>query len=110
MARANKPVGTLSIILYLLFPSLPSSLSLSSLLQQTASTYEAITDIKYLDMVVYEVLRLYPVAARIGRKCDKDIIINGLRISKGFLVIIPNHALLEDPQFWPEPHKFDPLR
>ncbi|ELW64871.1 cytochrome P450 3A4 [Tupaia chinensis] len=73
-------------------------------------TYDALMQMEYLDMVVNEVLRLYPVAGRLERVCKKDVEINGLFIPKGVIVMIPSFALHRDPKYWPEPEEFRPER
>ncbi|XP_028644431.1 cytochrome P450 3A25 isoform X2 [Grammomys surdaster] len=42
-------------------------------------TYDALMDMEYLDMVVNESLRLYPIASRLERVSKKDVEINGPR-------------------------------
>uniref|UniRef100_I3MLS5 unspecific monooxygenase n=2 Tax=Ictidomys tridecemlineatus TaxID=43179 RepID=I3MLS5_ICTTR len=65
---------------------------------------------EYLDMVVNETLRLFPIAGRIERVCKKDVEINGVPIRKGTVVMIPSYVLHRDPQHWPEPEEFHPER
>ncbi|XP_012413707.1 cytochrome P450 3A12-like isoform X3 [Trichechus manatus latirostris] len=73
-------------------------------------TYDAVLQMEYLDMVVKETLRLYPITARLERICKNDAEINGVIIPKGTLVMIPIFALQRDPEHWPEPEKFLPER
>ncbi|KAM6155819.1 cytochrome P450 3A4-like [Rhynchocyon petersi] len=72
--------------------------------------YEDILQMEYLDMVLNESFRLFPVAVRIERVCKKDVEINGLVIPKGTVVMVPNYAFQRDPELWPEPEKFLPER
>uniref|UniRef100_A0A8C6QRX1 unspecific monooxygenase n=2 Tax=Nannospalax galili TaxID=1026970 RepID=A0A8C6QRX1_NANGA len=65
---------------------------------------------EYLDMVLNETLRLYPIANRIERACKKDIELDGLFIPKGAIVAAPAFALHRDPKYWPEPEEFRPER
>ena len=67
-------------------------------------------EMEYLDMVLSETLRLYPIASRLERVSKKDVEINGVFIPKGSLVMIPSYALQHDPQHWPEPEEFRPER
>lgn len=67
-------------------------------------------EMEYLDMVVNETLRLYPIANRIEREAKKDVEIDGLFIPKGSVVSIPVFALHRDSHYWPEPEKFLPER
>ncbi|KAM9210123.1 cytochrome P450 3A4-like isoform 2-T2 [Dugong dugon] len=73
-------------------------------------TYDVMLQMEYLDMVVKETLRLYPITARLERICKKDAEINGVIIPKGTVVTIPIFALQRDPEHWPEPEKFLPER
>ncbi|XP_054445811.1 cytochrome P450 3A12-like [Pteronotus mesoamericanus] len=73
-------------------------------------TYEALVQMEYLDMVLNESLRLFPVAGRIERVCKKDVEINGVLIPKGTVVMVPNFTLHRDPAHWAEPEEFRPER
>ncbi|XP_040859075.1 cytochrome P450 3A6-like isoform X2 [Ochotona curzoniae] len=73
-------------------------------------TYDVIMQMEYLDMVVNESLRLYPISSRFERVCKKDFKINGVFIPKGTVVVIPVYALHYDPKLWPEPYEFCPER
>ena len=66
---------------------------------------------KYLDMVVQESMRLYPIAPRVVRVCSKTTTIkDGVCVPKGAWVVLPIHALHMDPNNWEDPEKFDPMR
>ncbi|XP_041893487.1 cytochrome P450 3A9-like [Corvus kubaryi] len=73
-------------------------------------TYEAIMKLEYLDMVVNETLRIYPLGGRIERVCKKDVEINGVTIPKGVVVTIPPYVMHRDPEYWPNPEEFRPER
>nr|AAA35742.1 glucocorticoid-inducible cytochrome P-450 [Homo sapiens]BAA00001.1 cytochrome P-450 [Homo sapiens]prf//2108280A cytochrome P450-3A5 [Homo sapiens] len=73
-------------------------------------TYDTVLQMEYLDMVVNETLRLFPIAMRLERVCKKDVEINGMFIPKGWVVMIPSYALHRDPKYWTEPEKFLPER
>ncbi|CAL1289569.1 unnamed protein product [Larinioides sclopetarius] len=75
-------------------------------------TYEAIQEMKYLDNVLSETLRLYPVIPRLERMTEADCKLGdtGIIIPKGMVVFIPTYALHRDPKYFPEPEKFDPDR
>jgi cytochrome P450 family 6 len=61
---------------------------------------------------VTETLRKYPPVPTLNRECSKDYRIPGshVTIEKGTQVVIPVEALQHDPQYYPEPDKFDPER
>ncbi|XP_060535577.1 uncharacterized protein LOC132707671 [Cylas formicarius] len=75
-------------------------------------TYEAVLEMHYLEQVVQEALRMYPPAAHIQRICVKKYKVPGadLTIEKGTLLQIPVSGLHWDPEYYPEPEKFDPDR
>nr|XP_056722611.1 cytochrome P450 3A9-like [Euleptes europaea] len=73
-------------------------------------TYDAIMQLEYLDMVISETQRLYPLGGRLERLSKRDVEINGVTILKGMVVIIPPYILHRDPEYWPEPEEFRPER
>nr|NP_001139635.2 cytochrome P450 3A96 [Equus caballus]CBJ94510.1 cytochrome p450 3A96 [Equus caballus] len=73
-------------------------------------TYDALVQMEYLDMVLNESLRLFPVAGRIERTCKKDVELGGVFIPKGTVVMVPSFALHRDTELWPQPEEFHPER
>uniref|UniRef100_A0A8D3A3X1 Cytochrome P450 3A n=1 Tax=Scophthalmus maximus TaxID=52904 RepID=A0A8D3A3X1_SCOMX len=73
-------------------------------------TYEALMQMEYLDMVVNESQRLYPIANRLERMTKASVEVNGVIIPKGTVVMIPVYTLHRDPALWPEPEAFKPER
>ncbi|XP_072262215.1 cytochrome P450 3A29-like isoform X3 [Pyxicephalus adspersus] len=73
-------------------------------------TYETLMQMEYLDMVIYESLRLYPAAGRIERVCKKTTEINGVTIPEGVVTVIPAFVLHRDPALWTDPEEFRPER
>ena len=67
-------------------------------------------EIEYLDMVLSETLKLYPIAIRLERVCKQDVEMNDVFIPKDSVVMIPVYALQHDSQYWPEPEEFHPER
>ncbi|NWU99916.1 C340 protein, partial [Upupa epops] len=82
----------------------------ANLPNKATPTYSAIMQMEYLDMVVSESIRLFPVGGRIERVCKKTVEINGVTIPKGMAVVIPAYVLHRDPAYWPEPEEFRPER
>ncbi|KAK7806222.1 hypothetical protein U0070_008885, partial [Myodes glareolus] len=72
--------------------------------------YDKVMEIEYLDMVLSETLKLYPIAIRLERVCKQDVEMNDVFIPKDSVVMIPVYALQHDSQYWPEPEKFLPER
>lgn len=80
-------------------------------------TCETINSMKYLDAVVNETLRLYPILIFLDRVCAKEFelppaIPNGKEIvvKAGTSICIPVHALHHDSNYYSQPNKFDPDR
>nr|AOT80781.1 cytochrome P450 [Aedes aegypti] len=78
-------------------------------------SYDALQKMKYMDMVVSETLRIWPLAPATDRLCTKDYTIDdgqGLKftIDKGTCVWFPAAGLHHNPQYFPNPERFDPER
>ncbi|KAL6258451.1 hypothetical protein P5V15_010407 [Pogonomyrmex californicus] len=75
-------------------------------------TYEAFTDMKYLDQAILESLRLHPPVSTIDRYTRQDYQIpnTDITIEKGTPIYISLYGLGADPRFWDEPEVFNPDR
>ncbi|XP_069676321.1 cytochrome P450 9e2-like [Periplaneta americana] len=76
-------------------------------------TYEALHSMKYLDMVLSETLRLYPPVIAMDRSCVKSYTLPAdppLEMKPGDGIWIPVYALHRDPEYFPDPERFDPGR
>ncbi|XP_037815493.1 uncharacterized protein LOC119606164 [Lucilia sericata] len=75
-------------------------------------TYEGINSMVYLEQVIAETLRLYPVQPNLVRSANKDYQVPNtqLIIEKGTSIIIPISAIHTDAEYYSEPMKFDPNR
>ncbi|KAG5669753.1 hypothetical protein PVAND_000047 [Polypedilum vanderplanki] len=75
-------------------------------------TYDLIFSFKYLNMVIQESLRKYPPIPNTFRKATKDYQFpdTNLIIPKGTNIILNTYSLHRDPEYFPEPEKFDPER
>ncbi|XP_031624496.1 probable cytochrome P450 9f2 [Contarinia nasturtii] len=78
-------------------------------------TYDALQKMKYLDQIICESLRKWPSAAQVDRVCTKDYVYDlgnesNLKVEKGTPFFIPIYGIHHDPQYFPEPDKFDPER
>ncbi|KAG5876878.1 hypothetical protein JTB14_007454 [Gonioctena quinquepunctata] len=80
-------------------------------------TYDSLNKMKYLDMVISETLRKYPVMSATDRICTKRYVIQPvdptekpLVIEKGSLLWIPIYSLHNDPKKFENPDHFDPER
>ncbi|KAL1765729.1 cytochrome P450 3A9 [Sigmodon hispidus] len=82
----------------------------AALPNKAPATYDTLVQMEYLEMVVNETLRLYPIAGRLERVCKADVEVNGVFIPKGTVVMVPTLVLHKDPTYWPEPEEFRPER
>ncbi|XP_044750329.1 uncharacterized protein LOC123310752 [Coccinella septempunctata] len=73
-------------------------------------TSSELSSMKYLDMVVKESLRLYTPIPFIARKVEEDVYYDGKLIPEGTTIIIVMYSLHRNPEWFPEPEKFNPER
>lgn len=79
-------------------------------------TYETVQEMSYLEKVIFETLRKYPIVPYLDRMCISDYEIPvSSNTSKDTIpaqtgVYIPVYAIHHDPQYYPEPETFDPER
>lgn len=74
--------------------------------------YECLKDLTYIESVIDETLRLYPIAGVLDRICNTPYEIPGSNyiVRKGQRILIPVLGLHHDPKYFPDPEKFDPDR
>ncbi|KAL3221792.1 hypothetical protein MRX96_050177, partial [Rhipicephalus microplus] len=84
---------------------------LAVLKRDGAFTYDNVFGIKYLDQIISESLRFYsPVVGFTTRRCAREYVHKDMKIPAGTSIVIPNHHLSHDPNFWEKPEVFDPER
>uniref|UniRef100_A0AAG5DEV8 Cytochrome P450 n=1 Tax=Anopheles atroparvus TaxID=41427 RepID=A0AAG5DEV8_ANOAO len=76
----------------------------------TVLTSALLQEMKYLDMVVKESLRLVPPVPFIGRKLLEDMEMNGTIIPAGTTISLNIFAIHRNPKVFPDPEKFIPER
>lgn len=80
-------------------------------------TYETVNGMQYLDAVINETLRLYPVAAFLDRICAKEFKLppalpgdKPFVVKKGMSIWFPVYGLQHDPKYFEKPESFYPER
>ncbi|XP_011869161.1 PREDICTED: cytochrome P450 9e2-like [Vollenhovia emeryi] len=80
-------------------------------------SYEALSKMSYMDMVVSEALRKYPPVIVLDRLCSKRYELppaqpgyKSVILEPDTVLMFPAYALHRDPRYFPNPDKFDPER
>lgn len=72
-------------------------------------TYDHVTKLVYVEQVLLETMRLYPVAPYIFRTCLADTKISECTVPRGTIVVVSVYTMHRDPDIWgPRPNDFDP--
>jgi cytochrome P450 len=71
---------------------------------------EQLNQLEYLGQVIKEALRLYPPIHLGSRQAAIDLDYMGYRIPQGERVIYSIYLTQRSPDYWPDPHRFDPQR
>ena len=72
--------------------------------------YDDLKELKYTQWCIKEAMRLYPPVFVIFREASKDLQVCGYTIPKGMHIFIPIYTVHHQPDIWPNPEEFDPLR
>ena len=72
--------------------------------------YEDMGKLELTEMAFKEALRLIPPVPSIPRRALREFEFGGFRIPAGTGVGISPGAVHKDPELWPDPEQFDPLR
>lgn len=79
--------------------------------ESNAIDYVQLQSLRRLDAVVQECLRLYPpIVSFVARTCGQDTTLAGFKIPAGVHIMTHLWFLHHDPDFWPEPFRFNPDR
>ncbi|XP_072759237.1 cytochrome P450 4C1-like [Anoplolepis gracilipes] len=74
------------------------------------ASIKELSQLKYLERVIKETLRLYPSVPLITRKLAEDVKMGDYTIPKGTTVLAAIGLAHTNPEVWPDPEKFDPDR
>jgi cytochrome P450 len=74
--------------------------------------YDDLIACEYLDCVISETLRLMPPILVMDRVASEDYHIEkyNVTVPKGTIINLAYYSIHNDPDYWPEPAKFDPER
>ncbi|XP_044014095.1 cytochrome P450 4C1-like [Aphidius gifuensis] len=103
-------VGSFVFLMLAMYPEIQDKVrqEIESIAGNEIVTYDMCTDMKYMDMVIRETMRLFPAGPFLPRKITGDIKLATCTIPKGCSVIVLAYAVHRDPDYWPEPNKFNP--
>ena len=73
-------------------------------------TAENVGEMKYVEAVVLETMRLYPPAYMVGRCAARDVVVGGHSLRKGTTILIAPYLLHRDARRWDDPDAFDQER
>ncbi|XP_057698863.1 cytochrome P450 4V2-like [Corythoichthys intestinalis] len=77
---------------------------------ERVASMEDLKQLKYLECVIKEALRIFPSVPFFARSIRQDTKINGFTIPSGTNAVVLPFALHRDPRYFPDPEEFRPER
>ncbi|XP_071055360.1 cytochrome P450 4C1-like [Onthophagus taurus] len=77
---------------------------------KTPNNIEDLNELKYLECVIKESLRLYPSVPIVMRKLSEDVYLDKFRVPKDCHMIFPIYSVHRSSEYWDNPDEFDPTR
>nr|AAT38513.1 ubiquitous cytochrome P450 [Phyllopertha diversa] len=74
------------------------------------ATYRDLQEMKYLEMVIKESLRIYTTVPLLGRRIEKDVEWNGMTLPKGLMITMFVYCAQNSDSTFKDPAVFDPGR
>ncbi|XP_030572661.1 probable cytochrome P450 317a1 [Drosophila novamexicana] len=118
-AGYEQTANTLSFVLYELALNTEVQSQVRQELKQTMAkhqnnlSYECVQSLTLMGHVILETLRMHPITPYIMRRVLNDYTVPEhikYTLVKELFVIIPTHAIHNDPEYYPEPERFKPER
>ncbi|MEO3825512.1 cytochrome P450 [Actinomadura sp. B10D3] len=75
-----------------------------------APDYSDLRKLTHLDAVVKEAMRLYPPGPYGAREATEDVRLGEYTVPAGTTIFYPFWAVHMNPEYWPDPERFDPGR
>lgn len=75
-------------------------------------SYDVLNRMHFLELCLQETLRKYPGLPMLNRECTQDYVLPDTNhvIKKGTPVVISLYGIHRDPEYFPDPDKYDPYR
>ncbi|KAK2164067.1 hypothetical protein LSH36_69g04003 [Paralvinella palmiformis] len=113
-AAADTTSNALCFILYLLAtnPEVQARLreEVDEVVQNNGLNVNPVGKMNYLDSVIKETLRLYPLATMQCRILEEDIALAGYLVPKGTMFVMNHFAASRNPEVFEDPEEFRPER
>ncbi|XP_046734965.1 uncharacterized protein LOC124404676 [Diprion similis] len=112
---AQDPTALTSSFLFLMLGMHPDvqekvRAEVSQIIGEEDITMEKISRLKYLEMVMKETIRLFPVGPVILRKLTADLDFETCSAPEGCTVALIIYETHRNPKYWTDPEKFNPER